>query len=370
MWIYENKNWPNFTWDSDLLAIKLAEVRHKQGRLIGKMESLGFELRQEASLNILTNDVVNTSAIEGENLNSEEVRSSIARQLGMDIPDLKDSGRDVDGIVEIMIDATQGFQKPLTKERLYDWHAALFPTGRSGMHKITVAGWRTDISGPMQVISGPVGRETVHYQAPKAADVDREMHKFISWFESSISIDPVLKAGIGHLWFVTIHPFDDGNGRIGRAIADMLLTKADGISERYYSLSTQIEAERKRYYQILETQQRSSLDITPFLQWFLNCLERAITNSENILANILLKTKLWDYLNQSPVNERQKLVINRMLESTFKGFMNTSKYAKLAKCSTDTALRDIQDLKARGILAQNPGGGRSTSYRIAIERFE
>lgn len=334
------------------------------------MEGLGFELKREASLRTLTSDVVKSSAIEGENLNPEEVRSSIARRLGIDIAGLIPASRDVEGIVEMMLDSTQKFSQPLTRERLFDWHAALFPTGRSGMQKITVADWRTIETGPMQVVSGPVGKEKVHFEAPAAERLEKEMQTFLAWFDNSDDIDPVIKAGIAHLWFVTIHPFDDGNGRIARAIADMALARADGTRERFYSLSAQIETERKHYYNQLEKQQRATPDLTDWLSWFLDCLGRAVAKAETTLGNVLFKARLWDSINQRPVNERQRLIINRMLEDGFEGFMNTSKYARLAKCSNDTALRDIQELKARGVFIQNPGRGRSTSYRLPdqIER--
>ncbi len=328
------------------------------------MEGLGFELKREASLSTLTNDVVKSSAIEGENLNPEEVRSSIARRLGIDIAGLIPASRDVEGIVEMMLDATQQFSKPLAKDRLLDWHAALFPTGRSGMHKITVGGWRTIEAGPMQVVSGPIGKEKVHFEAPAAERLDKEMEAFLAWIAGEDDTDPVIRAGIAHLWFVTIHPFEDGNGRIARAIGDMALARADGTPDRFYSLSSQIEAERKQYYDQLETQQRATPDITNWLSWFLDCLGRAISNDETTLGNVMFKAHLWYTINQKPVNDRQRLIINRMLEDGFEGFMNTSKYAKLSKCSNDTALRDIQELKERGIFIQNPGGGRSTSYRL------
>ena len=364
MWIHEHQNWPDFTWDTDALASKLADIRHRQGRLLGRMEGLGFELRREASLSTLTNDMVKSSAIEGQNLNPKEVRSSIARRLGIDIAGLIPASRDVEGIVEMMLDATQKFSNPLTKDRLFSWHAALFPTGRSGMHRITVAGWRTPDAGPMQVVSGPIGREKVHFEAPGADLLEKEMQAFLNWFGNSHDIDPVLKAGIAHLWFVTIHPFEDGNGRIARAIGDMTLARAEATPDRFYSVSSQIEAERKDYYDHLETQQRGTPAITGWLEWFLDCLGRAVSSAETTLGNVLFKAQLWDRVNQKPVNERQRRIINRMLEDDFKGHMNTSKYARLAKCSNDTALRDIQDLKKRGIIIQNPGGGRSTSYRL------
>jgi len=364
MWIHEHQNWPKFTWDIEKLASKLADIRYRQGSLLGRMEGLDFKLKLEASLNTLTSDVVKSSAIEGENLNPEEVRSSIARRLGIDIAGLISASRNVEGVVEMMLDATQQFAKPLTKERLFDWHAALFPAGRSGMHTITVGEWRTADAGPMQVISGPIGREKIHFEAPTAGRVEKEMAKFLAWFERKDDIDPVLRSGIAHLWFITIHPFEDGNGRIARAISDMMLARADGMADRFYSFSTQIEAERKNYYEQLERQQRSTPEITGWLEWFLDCFGRTITNAQYNLENVLLKAKLWNKINQKTVSQRQRLIINRMLESNFEGYINTSKYAKLAKCSTDTALRDIQNLQSKGIFIQNPGGGRSVSYRL------
>lgn len=370
MWVYEHQNWPDFTWDAAKLASKLADIRYRQGRLLGKMEGLGFELKREASLSTLTSDVVKSSAIEGENLNPKEVRSSIARRLGINIASPLPVNQDVEGIVEIMLDATQQSGKPLTKERLFDWHAALFSTGRSDMRRITVGSWRSAESGPMQVVSGPIGREKIHFEAPDAERLEHEMTEFLAWFESEDDVDPVLRAGIAHLWFVTVHPFEDGNGRIARVIADMALARADGIPHRFYSLSSQFESERKDYYDQLEKQQRGTPEVTNWLEWFLDCLGRAIANAEEALSPVLFKAQLWEKINRRPVNERQRLIINRILEDGFKGRMNTSKYAKLAKCSPDTALRDIQDLKSREIFIQNPGGGRSTSYRLpdAISR--
>ena len=370
MWIHEKKAWPNLIWDDETLSSLLAEARHRQGRLLGKMEVLGFAIRQEASLNILTTDVVTSSAIEGERLDTDEVRSSIAKRLGIPLSNDKPIGRDVEGIVEMMLDATQNYNQALTAERLFDWHAALFPTGRSGMHRITVAAWRPAETGPMQVVSGPIGYEKVHYEAPEAFRLDVEMTKFLSWLEADLKLDPVLKAGIAHLWFVTIHPFEDGNGRIARAIADMALARADGTSNRFYSMSRQLEKDRKEYYAQLERQQKGSLDITSWLSWFLTCLSHAIDNAEDTLSTVLFKAALWNRINQASVNERQRLVINRLFDN-FKGHMTTSKYAKIAKCSSDTALRDIRELVARHVLIQNPGGGRSTSYRlIRVEELE
>lgn len=364
VWIYERSNWPTFTWDSSVLVSKLADIRYRQGWLLGRVESLGFDLRKDASLSTLTKDVVKSAAIEGKVLNLEEVRSSIAQKLGIDIGGVTPASRDVEGIVEMMLDATQNYTEPLTAQRLFGWHAALFPTGWSGMHQISVGIWRPEAAGAMQIVSGPIGRETVHFEAPTATRIDAEMAAFLHWFEELQSIDPILKAGLAHLWVVTIHPFEDGNGRIARAIADMALARADQTGDRFYSLSSQIERERKTYYKELERQQRSTLDVTQWLEWFLACLGRAIVDAEETLAAVLYKAQLWDYVNQGPVNARQRLILNRMLDG-FKGYMSTSKYAKLAKCSTDTALRDIQDFTARGIFIRNPGRGRSTSYRLA-----
>jgi len=369
MWIYEHTEWPDFTWDADALASLLASVRHRQGRLLGRMEDLGFTLKREASLRTLTSDVVKSSAIEGEHLDLDEVRSSIARRLGMNQVGLVRSSRDVEGVVEMMLDATREFAQPLTKERLFDWHAALFPTGRSGIRRIKVGAWRTRDAGAMQVISGPVGRETVHFEAPGAGHVAREMAAFLDWFGSSSEEDPVIRAGMAHLWFVTIHPFEDGNGRIARAIGDLALARAEGIPDRFYSLSSQIEHERNDYYAQLEKQQRGTPDITGWLEWFLGCLGRAVDGAGSALGQVLFKAHFWEkILQRNSVNDRQRKILNRMLEDDFEGHMNTSKYARMANCSPDTALRDIQDLKERGIFVQNPGGGRSTSYRLAQGR--
>ena len=366
MWIHKDDAWPHFTWDVKALSLKLAKLRHHQGLLLGRMSALGFELKQEASLNTLTDDVVKSWAIEGESLNPQEVRSSIARRLGIEMAGLIPASRDTEGFVEMLLDATQQFNKPLTQARLFDWHAALFPTGRSGMHRIIVGGWRTQHSGPMQVVSGPVGKEKIHFEAPAATRLTQEMIHFLSWFnKNNENIDPIIKAGIAHLWFISIHPFEDGNGRIARAISDMALAQADNMPERVYSMTSQIEAERMAYYEQLERQQRSSCDITYWLDWFLNCLDRAMSKADKTLDHVFYKSKLWDSINQNPINERQRQIINRMLEPDFIGHMNTGKYAKMAKCSNDTALRDIQTLKKHDIFILNPGRGRSTSYRLA-----
>lgn len=363
-YIHEEPDWPKLRWDDAKLLPLLADVRHRQGRLLGRMEGLGFRLRAEASLTTLTADVIKSSAIEGALLDAEQVRSSIARRLGLDFGGKIPSSRDVEGVVELMLDATQKYAEPLTAERLFGWHASLFPTGRSGMRRITVGAWRPADIGPMQVVSGPVGRERVHFEAPAADRLPQEVSVFLDWFETANGIDPVLKAGIAHFWFVTLHPFEDGNGRISRAIADMALARAEGTVERFYSMSTQIEAEKKQYYLNLEQSQKSGTDITSWLEWFLGCLGRAIAGAEEGLASVLHKAKIWERINsQSPVNDRQRQVINRLLDG-FEGKLSTSKYAKLAKCSGDTALRDIRILLDQGVLIQDAGGGRNTSYRL------
>lgn len=363
-YIHELPAWPRFTWDSAALVGPLAAVRHDQGRLLGRMGSLGFALRDEASLSALTADVVKSSAIEGESLDPAEVRSSIARRLGLEAAGLARASRAVEGIVEMMLDATQNFASPLTGERLFAWHASLFPTGRSGMQPIAVGRWRSEEAGLMDVVSGPIGKERVHFRAPVAERLPDEMSHFLEWFNASGSLDPVLKAGLAHLWFVTIHPFEDGNGRLARAIGDLALARADGAPQRFYSLSAQIESQRKEYYAELERTQRGGLDITAWFVWFLECLAAAIAQSEERLSGVLRKGRLWDGLRETHVNDRQRLVLNRMLED-WEGFLTTSKYARLAKCSTDTALRDIQELVRLGALAPNPGKGRGASYRVA-----
>lgn len=363
-YIHERAGWPEFTWDGAAIGTLAADVRHRQGRLLGRMEGLGFELRREASVATLTVDVVKSSAIEGERLDPAQVRSSVARRLGMDVGGMPRASRDVDAVVEMMLDATQRFGEKLTAERLYGWHAALFPTGRSGVHEITVGAWRTGVRGPMQVVSGPIGREKVHFEAPEAGRLGVEMRRFLKWFGGKPACDSLVFAGIAHLWFVTIHPFEDGNGRIARAITDMALARSDGSKDRFYSVSAEIEREKMRYYDELESQQKSGLDITPWLGWFLGCVGGALDASERGLDSVLRKARVWERVNRRPVNERQRTVINLML-GDFEGFLNTSKYGKLAKCSSDTALRDIQELVARGILVQNAAGGRSTSYRLS-----
>lgn len=367
-YIHELADWPKFQWSDERLSVRLAEVRHRQGRLIGRMEALGFELRAEASLQSLTEEVVKSSEIEGERLNRDQVRSSLARRLGMDISGRVAADQAVEGIVEMMLDATQNYASPLTADRLFAWHAALFPTGRSGMTAITVGGWRTQASGPMQVVSGPFGREKVHFEAPDAARLDSEMASFLDWFEGEARLDPVLKAAVAHLWFVTIHPFEDGNGRIARAIADLALARSEQNSQRFYSMSSQIRAERKAYYDKLEATQKAGLDITDWLAWFLDCLDRALSGSENIVGNVLQKARFWETFPGDQLNERQRKVLNRLLDG-FEGKLTSSKWAALTKSSQDTAGRDIDDLLKRGVLVKNPGGGRSTSYSLpAIDR--
>jgi Fic family protein len=363
MYIYQRPEWPRLTWNREQLAELLADVRHRQGRLLGRMEALGFPLRQEAVLQTLTSDVLKTSEIEGEKLDTEQVRSSIARRLGMDIGALHPVDRHVEGIVDMMLDATRRYDQKLTAERLFAWHAALFPTGRSGMTKIRTGAWRDDRTGPMEVVSGPVGKEHVHFQAPPAAQLDGEMRRFLAWFNGTADIDPVLKAGVAHLWFVTIHPFDDGNGRVARAIADMALARSENSPQRFYSMSAQIQHDRVAYYDMLEKTQKGTVDITPWLEWFLDCLRRAIDGAEQLLGGVLAKAQFWQHMQGVMLNERQRLVLNRLLDG-FDGHLTTSKYAKLTKCSQDTALRDILYLVDRGILVRNPKGGRSTSYAL------
>ncbi len=363
IYIYLRKGWPNFTWDNEKLFSLLGKVRNLQGKLVGKMESLGFDLRNEATLETLTLDVLKSTEIEGEILNPEQVRSSLARRLGMEISGLIPSDTDVEGVVEMMLDATQNYSQPLTKERLFDWHAALFPTGRSGMYKIIAGKWRDDSTGPMQVVSGVLGKEKVHYQAPDATLIETEMNPFLDWFNNDANQDPVIKAGIAHLWFVTIHPFDDGNGRIARAITDMLLAKSDGISQRFYSMSAQISKDRKQYYDVLKKAQKGTIEITNWLEWFLKCLFDALNSSNQVLEKVIYKHMFWNLNATKLQNNRQNLLLNKLLDG-FDGNLTSSKWAKIAKCSTDTALRDIQDLINKNILRKTEGGGRSTSYEL------
>ncbi|MCW9057904.1 MAG: Fic family protein [Gammaproteobacteria bacterium] len=363
MYIWEQTDWPNFRWDETRLAKRLAQVSREQGRLLGKMESLGFDLRSEAHLRTLTEDVIKSSEIEGEVLEREQVRSSLARRLGLELGGLVTADRHVEGVVEMMLDATGACEQPLTEARLCAWHAALFPTGYSGMTRVRVGAWRDDHTGPMQVISGPIGKERVHYEAPPAARVAGEMACLLRWFETSDDTDPLLRAGLAHLWFVTVHPFDDGNGRIARAIADMALARSEHTGQRFYSLSTQIRRERDTYYRLLETTQKGELEVTAWLEWFLDCLLRAIEGAGETLAAVLDKARFWERFAKAPLNERQIKVLNRVLDG-FEGKLTSSKYAKLVKCSQDTAYRDILDLIERGALRKDAGGGRSTSYSL------
>ncbi|MDR0767394.1 MAG: Fic family protein [Methanosarcinales archaeon] len=365
-YIYQNENWPMFTWNDKELMSLLGNVRNLQGRLIGRMKTIGFPLEGEAAVRVMTADVLKTSEIEGERLNLAKVRSSVARYLGIEIPDMVPSDSNTEGVVEMLMDATLNNTETLTKERLFDWHASLF-IAKPSWHKITVGNWRTDESGPMQVVSGPIGKEMVHYQAPNALEVPLEMEILLEWINKENQedeIDPVLKAGIAHLWFLTIHPFDDGNGRIGRAIADMLLARSDNNTLRFYSMSSQIQIERDGYYEILEKTQKGKLDITDWLKWFLNCLKRAILLTEEILKNVFRRANFWKTHENTPLNERQKFMVNKLLDD-FEGKLKTSKWAKMTKCSQDTALRDIVDLLEKGILKKEAEGGRSTNYELA-----
>ncbi|WP_338098276.1 Fic family protein [Methanolapillus ohkumae] len=376
-YIYEKKNWPSFTWNEGHLLPVLGRVRNLQGKLFGKMISLGFSLKADAVLLTLTLDVLKSSEIEGEYLNPDQVRSSVAKRLGIDIPEKMSSNRTVDGVVDMMLDATQNYQMQLTTDRLFSWHTSLFPAGKSGIYPITVGNWRKDEYGPMQIVSGPAGKQKVHFKAPDAANIPAEMEKFLNWLnhesghESSHEtnhksgqkeMDPVIKAGVAHLWFVVIHPFDDGNGRVARAISDMLLARSDGSADRFYSMSTQILKERKMYYSVLENSK--DLDITLWLEWFLNCLERALLSAESVLNQIFKKSEFWTIHKETLMNERQRLMINKLLDG-FDGKLQTSKWAKIAKCSNDTALRDIQDLIEKGILIKEAARGRSTNYELA-----
>ncbi len=365
-YIYQLPHWPEFTWDHDAITAPLMHVRHRQGWLLGRMERLGFDLRREAELEIRTLDIVKTSEIEGENLDPRQVRSSVARRLGMDIAGAVPADRNVEGIVEMMLDATQNYREPLAAERLFGWHAALFPAGHSGMLKIRVGGWRDDTKGPMQVVSGPTGRERVHYEAPPADRLEAEMTVFLGWANRGDITDPVLKAAIAHLWFVTIHPFEDGNGRIARAIADWVLARSENSAQRFYSMSAQIRLERKSYYDILQSTQQGTLDITPWLIWFIGCLGRAF-EAETTLANVLHKAEFWEAHARATLNERQRLMLNKLLDG-FEGKLTSSKWAQLAKASQDTASRDIQDLIERGILVKDSAGGRNTSYSLKTRK--
>ena len=367
MYLWEQPRWPDWQWNERRLAGPLASARHRQGVLVGRMQALGFPLRQEATLATLTEEVVKTSEIEGERLDPAQVRSSLARRLGMDAAGLVPADRDVEGVVEMMLDATANYQRRLTRRRLFDWHAALFPTGRSGMRRIAVGAWRDDREGPMRVVSGPIGKEKVHYIAPPARRVDAEAAAFLRWFNGAPRSDPVLISGLAHLWFVTIHPFDDGNGRIARAVADMVLARSEKSAQRFYSMSSQIRQERNAYYRTLERTQKGTLDVTPWLEWFLGCFSRAVDNAQNVLESTLRKARFWERHAAHGFNERQRKIVNRLLDG-FEGKLTSSKWATMNRCSQDTAYRDILDLVEREILVKDPGGGRSTSYSLAANR--
>lgn len=363
-YLWQAHDWPHWHYDLATLAGPMAEVSRAQGLLLGRLADVGTALRDQASLLALTDDVVKTSEIEGEHLNVASVRSSIARRLGVDIGALAPVDRHAEGVVEMVLDATANCMEPVSQARLFAWHAALFPTGYSGLSKIRVADWRDDANGPMQVVSGPVGRQTVHFEAPPAESLMHETGQFIAWLNASSGEPPLIKAGLGHLWFVTLHPFDDGNGRIARAIGDLLLARADGSPQRFYSFSAQIQRQRNAYYDILERTQKGTMDVTPWLLWFLQSLQRALDQAQQTLDAVLLKTRYWQRWATLPLNERQVKLLNRLLDG-FDGKLTSSKWAAIAKCSPDTALRDINDLLARGILCKTDAGGRSTSYQLA-----
>ncbi len=368
MYIHENPEWPQFEWNEKVLMNLLAEVRNKQGRLLGRMQVLGFDFKNEALLETLILDVVKSSEIEGLNLNQEQVRSSIARNLGLEIPGLVPSDRDVDGVVEMMLDATQNFNEAMSVQRLQAWHASMFPNGYSGMFKIKAGLWRDGANGPMQVVSGGMGNEKVHFEAPHHEKVESEMNAFLNWLDGTQKIDPVIKAGVAHLWFVTIHPFEDGNGRIARALTDLLLARSDGVSQRFYSMSAQIRKEREGYYNALEISQRGSLEITYWLDWFLKCLFHSLESANIVLKKVLFKHEFLNTHANTPMNKRQSQMVQKLLVG-FEGALTSTKWAKINKCSQDTALRDIQDLVDKKVLQKEGAGGRSTSYELFLVPF-
>jgi Fic family protein len=362
-YIYEYDKWPEFTWDYKRLAVSLGKVRHLQGKILGQMSALGFSIQEETILSTLTLDVLKSSEIEGEFLNHEQVRSSIARRLGLEYASVENVDRNVEGVVEMMLDATQKYDKILDHERIFGWHAALFPTGWSGIHRIDTGCYR---DGEMQIVSGPMGKEKIHFQAPSANVVKKEMTVFLDWFNRKTDVDGVLKAAIAHFWFIIIHPFDDGNGRIARALSDMLLARSEENSQRFYSLSSQILTEKKKYYEVLQEVQHCSGDITVWVEWFLNCLHKALEETEETLKRVLIKADFWDKHKETALNSRQRLILNKLFDG-FDGKLKSSKWAKIAKCSADTALRDIKDLIEKGILKQEESGGRSTNYELNEE---
>jgi Fic family protein len=363
--IWQAPDWPGWRYDLTSLAHPIADVSRAQGMLLGRLADVGMVQRDVASLSALTDDVVKSSAIEGEQLDVESVRSSIARRLGVDIGALAPVDRHVEGVVEMMLDATANCSAPLTRDRLFGWHAALFPTGYAGRTRITVGRWRDDADGPMQVVSGPLGRQRIHFEAPPADRLESEVGRFLAWANSASSEPPLIKAGLAHLWFVTLHPFDDGNGRIARAIGDLFLSRADGSLQRFYSLSAEIQRQCKAYYDALERTQRQTMDVTEWLAWFLETLHRAIDQAQRTLDTVLTKTRFWQQWAATPLNERQVKLVNRLLDG-FEGKLSSGKWAAIAKCSPDTALRDIGDLLARGLLRKSAAGGRSTSYELNV----
>ena len=364
LYIWQSDDWPNWRYDLSALTGTLTEVSRAQGLLLGRLADVGMALRDQASLAALTEDVVKTSEIEGEVLNVQSVRSSIARRMGVDIGAVAPVDRHVEGVVEMVLDATTRATEPLTADRLLGWHAALFPTGYSGMTRIEVGQWRTDVEGPMQVVSGHVGRRKVHFQAPPAQALAAEIDRFLAWANAETGEPTLIKAGLAHLWFVTLHPFDDGNGRIARAVGDLFLARADGSPQRFYSLSAQIQRERKDYYEVLERTQKGSLDVTGWLSWFLGTLGHTVASSQTTLDAVLVKARFWQRWAGQPLNERQVKLLNRLLDG-FDGKLTSSKWATIAKCSPDTALRDITQLLDLGVLQKTPGGGRSTGYELA-----
>ena len=364
-YIWQASDWPIWRYDIARLAAPMAAVSLAQGRLLGRLADVGLGLRDTASLAALTEDVVRSSEIEGESLNVASVRSSIARRLGVDIGALAPVDRHIEGMVEVVLDATANYKMPITAARLFAWHAALFPTGYSGLSKITIGQWRDDVAGPMQVVSGPIGRQRVHFQAPPARELPDEITRFLNWINGPADEPPLLRAGLGHLWLLTLHPFDDGNGRIARALGDLLLARADASPQRFYSLSAQIQRERKRYYEMLEQTQKGSLDVTEWLLWFLESLQRAVMQAHSSLDAELQRARFWQTYAGMAFNERQLKMLTRLLEG-FEGKLTSSKWAAIAKCSPDTALRDINELMQRGILQKSPAGGRSTSYELIL----
>ena len=365
-YIWQMPDWPSLSYDAASLVLPLAEVHRAQGQLVGRMAELGLAQREQATLQVLTQEVIKTSEIEGEQLSLDAVRSSVARKLGMDIGVLSPIDRYIDGVVDVVLDATRNFDQSLTQDRLFGWHAALFPTGYSGRVRISVGAWRTDASGPMQVVSGAVGREKVHFTAPPASELPAQTAAFLQWFNASPAGDALIKAGLAHLWLVTLHPFDDGNGRISRAVGDMALARAEAATDRFYSFSAQIQRERKHYYDQLAAPQKGQLDVTPWLSWFLGCLLRAVQGADETLAGVLGKAQFWQRWAGTPMNQRQTQVLNRVLDGMdgMDGKLTNAKWASIGKCSADTALRDINDLLARGVLRRLEGGGRSTGYEL------